>query len=119
MANELNLNLVFSVSNSGLAMSQQVGAQYNQSTAATSASVATVGTTESTISLAGITTPGFLYLKNMDSTSYVDVGRASGSYFVRVKPGEVALFRLQPAVITLYVIASGASVLLYHWLLAD
>lgn len=55
--------------------------------------VLSAGTTEETIPVQDTTTYGYVLLKNLDSDSNVVAGTSSGSLGIKMKPGEVALFR--------------------------
>lgn len=44
-----------------------------------------------------IGTPGWLWIKNLDPTNFVQLGAAAAEYFVRLNPGEVNMFRLDEA----------------------
>ena len=61
-----------------------------------SSGVQTVGTSAENITTGDITTPGYLHLKNLDTTNYVEFG-ADNTGFVAVgklKAGEEAVFRV-------------------------
>lgn len=63
-----------------------------------------VGTTEETLTITDISTLGIVYLINLDTTNYVQIGVSTGVYFCRLKPSASdipACFRLEPGV-TLY-----------------
>jgi len=54
-----------------------------------------IGTTEEEIAqLADLGTPGWVLLINQDATNYVEVGKSTGVYTVKMEAGEPALFRL-------------------------
>lgn len=67
-----------------------------------------IGTTEETVSLGDITTPGWVIMRNIDPTNYVQWGFSTGVYGGRLEPGEPALFRLDPGA-TLYMKANVAA----------
>lgn len=68
----------------------------------------TVGTTEESTAFPELTTEGWLFMKNLDATNYVQWGFATTVYGGRLEPGEVALFRMEPSV-TLYLKANTAA----------
>jgi hypothetical protein len=72
----------------------------------------TVGVTEQDIDLSALTTLGIVRIVNLDTTNYVTWGPKDGSGNMlpigRLKPGEPALFRLEPG-ITLRMIANTAA----------
>ena len=52
-----------------------------------------VGTVEQTVDFGGIV-PGFVILKNLDDTNFVELGFSSGVYGIKLQPGSLALFEL-------------------------
>jgi len=67
-----------------------------------------VGTTEEIVTLSELTTPGMIYVKNLDETNYIDFGFSTGVYGIRVKPGMGNWIGLVPGV-TLYARANTAA----------
>lgn len=57
-------------------------------------SVQSVGTSESSPDLPGVSAPGYVYLKNLDTTNYVEVGAVTAEYAIKLLPGDIALFRV-------------------------
>ena len=51
-----------------------------------------IGTSEEALDVGNITTTGYIFLVNLDSTNYVEVG-LTGSYPIKVPAGEGALFK--------------------------
>ena len=80
----------------------------------------TIGTAEETINIAGDITggqgPGFCFIYNADATNYVQVGIATGAYFMRLKAGEAATLPLDSAISTLYAKADTAACDLELWI---
>jgi len=69
----------------------------------------TVGTTEESTAFPELTTEGWLWMKNLDVTNYVQWGFATGVYGGRIKAGETAgPFRMEPG-LTLYLKANTAA----------
>ena len=67
-----------------------------------------IAITEETISTFGdLTTEGLCVIENLDSTYDVDIGFSTGVYGIRLKPGEVNVFRLKPGA-SLYLLAYTA-----------
>jgi|SRR2546428_930067 len=90
MANEITLSGSLSYSKnkakaslSGTQTADVTGDHYMQG-------VQDVGTVEESISKGDIGTIGFCAFRNADSTNFVQVGAASGSYSLKLKPGEFA-----------------------------
>lgn len=70
---------------------------------------ATVGTSESSISISGVGTAGVAMLKNLSSTATVQIGYETGAYFSKLPAGAAEPVYLDPSVTTLYVKASAAN----------
>lgn len=52
---------------------------------------------------------GYLYLRNLDATNYVDIGFATGVYPIRLKATQVAILPITPATSALYLLANTAA----------
>lgn len=68
----------------------------------------TVGTSEESTAFPELTTEGWLFLKNLDSTNYVQFGFSTGVYGIRLKALQWAWMPLEPS-LTLYMKANTAS----------
>jgi hypothetical protein len=115
MANEIRITPSFIVSNGSLYLATTPGLKYvTQSNALVYNQVITCTTTDTALSFDTISAAnyGMLYMINLDSTNYVDIGVQSGSSligFCRLKPGEPnGPFRVKPS-ITLRAQANSAS----------
>lgn len=53
---------------------------------------------------------GFAFLKNIDATNYVQIGKSTGTYFARLNPGDVSLIKLDPGVTSLFMKANTGAV---------
>lgn len=81
--------------------------------------VQSVATTQEALSLGDAGTGGYVMLVNRDATNFVEVRQATGaSDLIRLKAGEVALFRLSPDATAPFVIADTASCNLEVFLIA-
>lgn len=67
-----------------------------------------IGTAEESTAFAELTTEGWLYMRNLDLTNYVQWGFATGVYGGRMEAGEPAEFRMEPG-LTLYLKANTAA----------
>ena len=63
--------------------------------------VVSVATVKRALSLGDIGTPGFVLLYNLDATNFVVAGADADTPFIKLKPGEFALFRAAGAVISI------------------
>lgn len=73
----------------------------------------TVGTSEETLNLGDVSSLGYVFVKNLDSTNYVQFGATTGVYSIHVRAGEVALWPHDTA--TVYALANTASVDIAFW----
>ena len=95
MAKELtvsaSLNFVKSAISAALAKS---GLQVDVSGSTFAEGAATVTTSVTAIPLGSVGTPGYLLALNLDATNYVTIyDSAAGNACVKLKPGEVCVFR--------------------------
>jgi len=98
MADEITTYCSLSVTNGELSLPGVGGSiKVDQTTARGGGPGAvTIGTSEEAISFGDIS-PGYVFIKNLDSTNYVEFGPESGGSMVvcgRLKAGEQCLFRL-------------------------
>lgn len=105
MANEIRITPNFNVANGSLYFAISPGIKYvTQSNALVYSEVVTCTTTDTALSFSGVSAAnyGMLYMVNLDSTNYVDIGVQSGSTsiaFCRLKPGEPnGPFRVKPSI---------------------
>ena len=69
----------------------------------------TVGTSEESITFGELSTAGYLFMQNLDSTNYVQWGFSTTVYGGRIKAGETAgPFRMEPG-LTLFLKANTAA----------
>lgn len=113
MANEIKLNINATLTNGYLSRSFQTGQlQITQTTLGAYSAVVSVGTSEEDLLTGDVGTLGFLMLRNLDSTNYVQWGPKSGGSMVavgRLKPnGEPAVIRLEPGITIRWVANTGA-----------
>lgn len=111
MANEITLNQRLQLSNGLLVDDNNPGRiQITQTTKTLFKAVVTIGTTEETVTYAELTTPGVCYLRNLDTTNYVQWGVATTVYTGRLKPSGIpACLNLDNSATTLYLKANTAS----------
>jgi hypothetical protein len=100
MANEITINVSATLKNpstgsSGFLSDQFApgSSKFTQTTAGKSEQIVTTSTSDTAVTLTGITTPGWMMLLNLDSTNSVDWGPTSGGAIVdmgTLGPGESA-----------------------------
>jgi hypothetical protein len=115
VANELTVSVSARYSKNGVQLSTDdfgvAGIQIDVSGTEVARFVQLIGTTEEAIAKpSDIATPGFCVLKNLDPTNYVSIQSASGATAcIKLKPGEVALFRFADAATAPYATANTAA----------
>jgi len=82
--------------------------------------VASIGTSEEALDLGDCGTGGWFMAKNLDDTNFVSIRQGTGaSDLIRLRAGEVCLFRLDADATAPYIIADTASVDVEYLLLED
>lgn len=76
-----------------------------------------VPTSSTAIPLGDVTTPGWCFIRNTDTTNYVDITDAADSQVMRLKAGEFAMFRF--AITGPKAKANTAAVVVEYLLLQD
>lgn len=98
MADEISFSVSLKATKSSFVLPQHSTADtVDMATAGQAGGVQTVGTTHETIGVTDLSTPGWSYFKNLDTTNYVELGRdVSASFypFVKLLPGEACVLRL-------------------------
>jgi hypothetical protein len=94
LAKNSNPSIVISIS------ATQVGSRYESG-------VQTIATSEEALSLNDVGTVGYLGINNLDATNYIEVGRTTGVYSLKIAAGCGALCPWQGT--TVYVKANTAS----------
>ena len=109
MANEISLRPCIKCVNGRASVEIQIAMQrIDQAAAGFYHNIATIGTTEESIGAFGdIATEGWIYLRNLDTTNYVQWGFATTVYGGRMAAGETVMFRAEPG-LTLYLKADTA-----------
>ena len=108
MANEIAILVNLSFSKGGASVSRSESIQVTVTGDAFSHEVQAIGTTEEELAQgADLGTPGYMFIKNLDATNYVEVGSTTGVYDIKLKAGEVCLYRHNSA--TVYAKANTAA----------
>lgn len=120
MANEITLNARFKLINGNLKPGEVIisNLQVDQAAAEVSMFTQNIGTSEEDVSFTGVTTLGWLLMRNLDGTNYVQWGAKDTTMKTagRLEAGEFAFFRVEPG-ITLRMVANTAAcdVVFYMW----
>jgi len=118
MADEISVTIRFDCENGNYSPGQISNSNLNfdQTAVGAAEGVQAIGTSEESLSTGDLSTYGWLYLRNLDDTNYVQVGFSTGVYGIRLEAGEPALFRTEPAA-TVYLKANTAACdVQYRWL---
>jgi len=100
MANELTLNLNINFAKGNVRENVAPGAlTFTVSGTKIVRAVQSIGTTDEVLALGEISSLGYLYIRNNDTTNYVEVGVDGTNYVVKLKAGEIALFRVDGSAI--------------------
>ena len=90
--------------------------QIDQAAAGAVEGIQNIGTTEETLGATGLTSKGWLFIRNLDATNYVQMGFSTTVYGIRLRPTEFALLRTEAAA-TVYLKANTAACnVFYRWL---
>jgi len=117
MADELTVTAGLSYVNTGVSMSFTGTDKVTIAANFALRSLITVTVAGMALPLGGVTTPGYVLIKNTDTTNYVVVGNSGDTLPIQIKAGELALFRWA-AGITPYVISNGGNVVIDYMLIS-
>lgn len=79
-----------------------------------------IGTSDESVSLnTDLSSLGYMQIRNLDSTNYVELGYTSGTYFAKLKAGEACVFRAGSGLSTLHAKANTAAVDIEYFAIPD
>lgn len=94
MANELSLIVNLDFSKGGAEVSKQYSKKVTITGDAFTNGIQAIGVAEEEIAQGiDLGTPGYMLIKNLDTTNYVEVGSTTGVYDIKLKALEFALYR--------------------------
>lgn len=108
MADEITVVASIAVENGNFKLPTIGGDQVSVTQAAIGGGVPgtiSIGTSEEDVDLSDLTTEGWLYMKNLDGTNYVEWGASTGGtspsmvQIGRLEAGEPAAFRMSPGAV--------------------
>ena len=102
MANETQLNLTLSNNKSGVFISGTVGLSITMAGTNSISSVQNIGTATEVLVIGDVTTIGYLMVKNLDTTNYVELDLntpVAGTAFCKLLPGEACIIPTRQTVI--------------------
>jgi hypothetical protein len=112
MANEIQISASLAVNRSGATFTGIGSSNITQAGTPSIANTQVIGTTTEALLIGDVTAIGYLFIKNLDASNYVEIGLATpvlpASAFITLLPGECALVptRLE----TIYALANSAPV---------
>lgn len=119
---EIRFNYNLAVANGNYNVSQNEADQWDQSAVGAASGIAATTTSAANLSYGSVSTAnvGFLLLKNLDTTNAVSWGYDSSGFVAigKLKPGEVAFFRVTPS-LQLQLKAAAGTPNVQYWLLRD
>jgi len=100
MADELSVTTKVNFSKGGATVTRSFTVDVDITGDAFTHNVQSVGTSEEELTQgADLGTPGYVLIKNLDATNYVEVGSTTGVYDIKLLAGEVALYRHNSATV--------------------
>lgn len=97
MANEISVTSILSASKNGASVSATHSLKQTMAGDQMISNVQIVGTASESILLGDVTTPGWVYLRNLDSTNFVSISvlatAVAGTSFTKLEAGESCLFK--------------------------
>jgi hypothetical protein len=118
MSDELRIGIVMSFEKGGAKVKRAEHIEVDITGDAFTHEVQGIGTSEEELAQgADLGTPGYVFIKNLDATNYVEVGSTTGVYDIKLKAGEIAVYRHNSA--TLYAKANTAACNVEYWVIED
>lgn len=116
MSNELSLIVTLNFSKGGAKLLRTENIKVDVTGDSFTGGTQSIGTSEEEIAQgAEVGTPGYLLIKNLDDTNYVEIGSTTGVYDVKLLAGEVALYRHNSG--TIYAKANTSACLVEYYLI--
>lgn len=102
MADEIQLASSLSVRNGNLNVNTNVSVNADQTTPGGVVRQQSIPTSDTVVTLTGVTTPRMILIENKDATNFVSIGPTSAGAIVkliRLEPGENCVFPVEPAAV--------------------
>ncbi len=125
MANEITLSVSLKAINGDFTYNRKIsGQQYDQAASGGNGGIQEIGfAAHEAIALGDVSTEGWILMRNIDDTNFVDIGVDVAAAFepmIRMEPGEPCLFRNSKAAgTTLYAQADTGAVKIEFMILED
>ncbi len=106
MAGELKINIEFIYSKSGVDVDWYEKSSFTVSGDQLLQNIQTIGTSEEAILLGDVAAGGYVMMKNLDDTNFVEIRQGTGKDdLIRLEPSDVTVFRLTDDATAPYAIA--------------
>lgn len=92
MANELTVSASLNYTKLGTPTSVSVTKQMDINAGARINTSQKIGTSEESVAMVDVVSVRYIFVQNLDITNYVEVGAVTGSYPIKLFPGDFALF---------------------------
>lgn len=119
MSQELTASVAATETKNGVSFQKNFTFQVDVTGNSPASYIQNIGTADETLDLSDVGTLGFICLKNIDDTNYVEIGYTSGTYFAKLKAGEACLFRAGAGLTAIHAKANTAAINLEVLLLPD
>jgi len=118
MSNELSITAKLNFSKGGAKVTRAITDLIDVTGDAFTHQIQSVGTTEEELAQgADLGTPGYVLAINLDATNYVEIGSTTGVYDIKLKAGEIAVWRHNSA--TIFAKADTAACLVEYIIAED
>lgn len=115
MANEIAFSASLAITKNNLTASGNGSKSVTLANDAYSSGVQSIGNTTEAIALGDAANPGYLYVKNLDATNFIEIGLTSpvtsGNAMIKLLPGEFAFLPTRQT--TIYALADTATCLMH------
>jgi hypothetical protein len=119
MADELSIALSISETKNSVTTARSFTDSFDVSGTPLISAVQNIGTSDETLSLGDVTSLGYIFLRNVDATNYVEIGYTSGTYFGKLKPSEFAVLRAGAGLTAIHAKANTAAINLDYVVFSD
>lgn len=100
MANSVTITASLSFTGGGASIQRSSGSNaFSVTTLASVYNIQTIGTSDESLVLGEVGTPGYAILHNLDATNYVDIGPDGTNYLIRLKPTQWGVFPIGSAAV--------------------
>lgn len=119
MANEGNLRINATFTKDSTSLSRSLTDTFDVSGTPAIINIQSIGTSDETLTVGDVSSLGYIVCKNRDATNYLELGYTSGTYFAKLKAGEICAFRAGSGLTTIHAKANTAACDLEYFLISD